>query len=98
MLSDAEFDGGDSETENVPEVDLLEQLSKLQIGEHEDENDHESVSKASSKLLLRSNPVFDEKRISSKVKIFMECRFRLSMFCNSFCYFAFELILVSENH
>lgn len=67
MLSDGEFDdSGDSDSENVPEVDLLEKLSKLQIGSTDD--DDETVSKASSKVLLRSNPVFDEKRMSSKVR------------------------------
>lgn len=64
MLSDGELDG-DSDAENVPEVDLLEQLSKLQIGSQAD--DDETVSKASSKLLMRSNAVFDDRRVSSKV-------------------------------
>lgn len=67
MLIDGEFDGGDSDTENAPDVDLLEQLSKLQIGTQAE--DDETASKASSKVLLRSNPVFDEERISSKVNL-----------------------------
>lgn len=71
MLSDGDFDGSDSDTENVPEVDLLEQLSKLQIGAQAETD--ETVSKASSKVLLRSNPVFDETRISSKVSKNSDC-------------------------
>lgn len=65
MLSEGELDGGESDTENAPEVDLLEQLSKLQIGNQSGVD--QTASKASSKVLLRSNPVFDDKRMSSKV-------------------------------
>lgn len=69
MLSDGDGDdaSSDSDGENVPEFDLLEKLSKLQIGSAD--NDDDAVSKASSKVLLRSNPVFDETRMSSKVNL-----------------------------
>lgn len=65
MLSEDDYE--DSDSENLPEVDLLDQLSKLTIGSDVDIDSDETVSKASSKVLLRSNPVFEESRISSKV-------------------------------
>lgn len=68
MLGDGDLDDDDSNDENLPEVDLLEQLSKLQIGS--DVPEDETISKASSKVMLRSNPVFDEKRVSSKVSLY----------------------------
>ncbi|XP_037045784.1 transcription termination factor 2 isoform X2 [Bradysia coprophila] len=70
MLTDGEFDTNDSDEENVPEVDLLEKLSQLKIGSADE--DDETVSKASSKVLLRSNPVFDENRMSSKFQKIIE--------------------------
>lgn len=88
MLSDGDFDDDDSDTENVPDVDLIERLSKLQIGSQEEIDD--TVSKASSKVLLRSNPVFDEKRISSKV-------FAEKKNSDALIEFLF-VILVRENH
>lgn len=71
MLGDGDLDDSDNDSENVPEVDLLEQLQNLQIGS--DVPHDETVSKASSKVLLRSNPVFEDKRMSSKVMISFFC-------------------------
>lgn len=61
----------DDDDEKLPEIDLLEQLN---VGDStaEDENSREEevISKASSKVLLRSNPVFEMSTASSKVGIF----------------------------
>lgn len=58
----------DSEDESSPEMDLLAELNKLNVN---DENEHDdspvASSKASSKIMSRSNPVFDLKKRSSKV-------------------------------
>lgn len=70
---------------SLPEVDLLEQLNKMNLEDEEkpnastakdnslldstaNDNRHEAMSKASSKLLLRSNPVFEAHRCSSKFR------------------------------
>lgn len=75
-----EDDGTFDSSTSVPEVDLLEQLDMMNLndistGSHPDTNErslngsHEAaISKASSKLLLRTNPVFNTHRASSKFK------------------------------
>lgn len=70
MLDD---DNGDSdEQSSMPEVDLLEQLNKMNLQEDAtnavDVGHDEAISRASSKLLLRSNPVFSDHRASSKFR------------------------------
>lgn len=57
---------------SLPEIDLLEQLNKMNLNE-KDESEHDAsneaaITKASSKLLLRTNPVFRDDRASSKFR------------------------------
>lgn len=73
MLQDEDVDASDSEDE-LQELDLLAQINKLNINEDGELNNNSNndgddgyISKASSKVLLRSNPVFDFDRQSSKV-------------------------------
>lgn len=72
MLQDEDVDASDSEDEQQ-ELDLLAQINNLDLNEDNELNNNSNtgedkyVSKASSKVLLRSNPVFDFDRESSKV-------------------------------
>lgn len=70
MLED-ELESDSDDEEGLPELDLLDQLNKLDINESGDNNDNnnqkEEMSKASSKVLLKSNPVFNLGNSSSKV-------------------------------
>lgn len=73
MLQDEDVAGSDSEDE-LEELDLLAQINNLNINEDSELNNNSNnegqnhlISKASSKVLLRSNPVFDLDRQSSKV-------------------------------
>lgn len=74
MLQDEDVAGSDSEDEQLEELDLLAQINNLNINEDSELNNNSNnegqnhlISKASSKVLLRSNPVFDLDRQSSKV-------------------------------
>lgn len=72
MLHDEDVMGSDeSEDEQLQDLDLLAQINNLNIQENgemnNNSNDDENISRASSKVLLRSNPVFDFNRQSSKV-------------------------------
>lgn len=63
----------DSSDESTPEMDLLAELNKLHIDgeDHSNVNDEHEViiSKASSKILSKTNPVFDSRHRSSKVRL-----------------------------
>lgn len=71
MLED---DNNDSEhSVSLPEIDLLEQLEKMDLNsdektEAEPCTTDPALARASSKLLLRTNPVFREERASSKFR------------------------------
>lgn len=74
MLQDEDVAGSDdSEDEQLKELDLLAQINNLNINENNEMNNNSNdgenhlISRASSKVLLRSNPVFDFSRQSSKV-------------------------------
>lgn len=83
MLQDDEgnFDISTIEEDDQLQLDLLEQLDKLKIGDplsnvsgqgelnisDQLPENTEAISRASSKVMLRSNPVFDLRRLSSKI-------------------------------
>lgn len=74
MIHDEDVSGSDSEDEQLKELDLLAQINNLNInGDNEMNNNSNNdagnshISKASSKVLLRTNPVFDFNKPSSKV-------------------------------
>lgn len=77
MLQDEDVAGSDSEDEQLQELDLLAQINNLNINENNGNNEmnnnsnndgeNQFISRASSKVLLRSNPVFELERPSSKV-------------------------------
>lgn len=73
MLHDEDVAGSDSEDEQLKDLDLLAQINNLNINENNEMNNNSNdgenhfISRASSKVLLRSNPVFDFDRQSSKV-------------------------------
>lgn len=67
MLEDEE---STNQEESQPEIDLLEEFNNNNIDDdNKSENDSkdERISKASSKVLLKTNPVFDLNRPSTKV-------------------------------
>lgn len=78
MLEDD--NGENSFSVSCPEVDLLEQLNKMDINAEDSGNllgvstddtncsGNAAISRASSKLLIRTNAVFDLNRASSKMK------------------------------
>lgn len=73
MLHDSE-DNMASDYEEDDDLDLLAHLNRLNIGDENvppnfNDSEDNSVSRASSKLLFRSNPVFDLNRLSTKVKL-----------------------------
>lgn len=75
MLQDEDVMGSESEDEGeLKELDLLAQINRLKLGDNETNNnlsndvEKELISRASSKVLLRSNPVFDLDKRSSKVR------------------------------
>lgn len=77
MLQDEDVMGSDSEDEELQELDLLAQLNNLNLHDNNEMNnnsnndgENQNISRASSKVLLRTNPVFDLKRQSSKVTEF----------------------------
>lgn len=66
----------DSEEDTTPEMDLLAELNKMQIDTSTDNNNvcnSSAISKASSKLMTRSNPVFEFGNRSAKVGLFLFC-------------------------
>lgn len=72
MLHESEDIGSDSE-EQDDGLDLLAQLNRLNIDDENmppNFNDSEdgTIARASSKILMKSNPVFNLNRLSSKVK------------------------------
>lgn len=60
-----------SEDESVPDIDLMDQLNRLNINDdaapENGNTDTEQITRASSKVLMKSNPVFDFGNASSKV-------------------------------
>lgn len=70
MLEDDNND--DEPSVCLPEIDLLDQLNKMNLnGDGDNENtasNDAAIAKASSKLLLRTNPVFRDERASSKFR------------------------------
>lgn len=76
MLQDEDVVGSESEDEDdrLQELDLLAQINKLNVNENGEMNNNSceesdngpAFSRASSKILLRSNPVFEMSRKSSK--------------------------------
>lgn len=87
-----EEDVQSDDDDDAPEMDLLAEMDKLGVFEG-DENDNVddgsvvAISKASSKLFTRSNPVFDFKTRSSKVIYFLICMFRAHYKENAFFIF-----------
>lgn len=66
MLEDSGENLGleDEPNQSCNELDLLGQLQNLKI----DDGDSEETSQASNKILLKSNPVFNEEIPSTKVR------------------------------
>ena len=70
MLEDDENSGAEMDTSNV---DLLEQLINLKINDDDEEDDgshNETSESKTSKILSKSNAVFDFAKCSSKVTFF----------------------------
>lgn len=61
-----------SNSRNISEVDLLEQLQNIKITDDEIEIENDSNMKGSSKLLVKTNPVFSFDRPSSKFQKMLE--------------------------
>jgi hypothetical protein len=66
MLEDTDTSGLD-ESVVRPELDLLQHLEKITEAEDEPTDAEQELNKASSKVMMRSNPVFNFERQSSKV-------------------------------
>lgn len=71
MLVDEDGNFDDSQ-DDISQLNLLEQLNNLKINDENNSgigniSNENIISKASSKVLLRTNPVFDFDRQSSKV-------------------------------
>lgn len=55
-----------SNEQSISDIDMLDQLQRIKITENDFEIENESEMKGSSKLLMRSNPVYNFDRPSSK--------------------------------
>lgn len=90
MLEDD--DGDNSNSIGCPEIDLLEQLEKMDLNAENSQNlsaandcHEDALSRASSKLLQRSNAVFDLKRCSSKMRAALDLLTETIMPLNEKC-------------
>lgn len=68
MLEDDNNSSGSDDDEDAPNIDLLEQLNKLNLNDHSNSELNTDQYQKSSQILKRSNPVFDFGNMSSKVK------------------------------